>query len=139
MGAVAAGAVLLAIVLVIVAGFLWQSARRSPATDHAEYLLHEAAEYVYDRLSERALLSLDPDYVRRILEWNLQFTQVEAPRSLGHPPVIGSGDGIEYVMYRGVAAGMSLEPLDIAEVMAIETDYLVAIGAVGGPVEADPS
>ncbi len=139
MGAVAVGAVLLAVVLVIVAGFLLQSARRSPVTDHAEYLVHEAASFVYDRLSDRALLSLDVDDVRRILEWNLHFTQVEAPRALGHAPVIGSGDGIEYVMHRAAEVGLTIEPLDIAEVMAIETDYLVEIGAVGAPVEEDPA
>lgn len=139
MGAVAVGAVLLAVVLVIVAGFMWQAARKSPVTDHAEYFVHEAAAYVYDRLSDRALHSLGPDDVLRILEWNLHFTQVEAPRALGHPAVIGGGDGIEYVMHRAAAAGDSIEPLDIAEVMAIETDYLVTIGAVGAPVEDEPA
>ncbi len=97
--------------------------------------MHEAAAYVYDRLSDRALRSLGPEDILHILEWNLQFTQVEAPRTLGHPAVIGGGDGIEYVMHRAAAAGDSIDPLDIAEIMAIETDYLVSIGAVGAPVE----
>jgi len=137
MGAVAFGAVLLAVFLVIVAGFVLQGALRSVVSDPAEYLVSEAAEFVYDRLSDRALAGLDPDVVRRILDWNLHFTQVVGPRRLGRLPIIGSGEGIEYVMDRARAAGVVVEPLDIAEVMAIETDYLLAIGAVGGPVEEE--
>jgi len=137
MGAVGFGAVLLAVFLVIVAGFVWQGSLRSVVADPAEYLVSEAAEFVYDRLSDRALEGLDPDDVRRILDWNLHFTQVVGPRQLGRLPIIGSGEGIEYVMDRATAAGVVVEPLDIAEVMAIETDYLLAIGAVGGPVEGE--
>jgi len=137
MGAVGFGAVLLAVFLVIVAGFVWQGSLRSVVADPAEYLVSEAAEFVYDRLSDRALEGLDPDDVRRILDWNLHFTQVVGPRQLGRLPIIGSGEGIEYVMDRARVAGVVVEPLDIAEVMAIETDYLLAIGAVGGPVEEE--
>jgi hypothetical protein len=137
MGAVGFGAVLLAVFLIIVAGFVWQGALRSVVIDPAEYLVSEAAEFVYDRLSDRALEGLDPEVVRRILDWNLHFTQVVGPRQLGRVPIIGSGEGMEYVMDRARAAGIVVEPLDIAEVMAIETDYLLSIGAVGGPVETD--
>lgn len=137
MGAVAFGAVLFALGLVIAAGFVWQSTRRSPVTDQAEYLVPEASEYVYRRLSDRALQGLDPEAVRRILEWNLHYTQVIGPRRLGRPSVIGSGEGIEYVLERAAAAGEEVEAFDVAEVMALETDYLLEIGAVGAPVEEE--
>ncbi len=137
MGAVAFGAVLVALLFIILAAFVWQGARRSVITDQAEYLIHEAADFVHDRLSDRALANLGPEDVRRVIEWNLHYTQVIGPRQLGHPPVIGSGEGIEYVMDRARAAGLTVESLDIAEIMAIETDYLLEIGAVGAPVEED--
>lgn len=135
MGAVAYGAVLVAALALFVAGFVWQSVRRSAVTEPAEYLLGEAIPFIWERLSDRAMGRLDPDLVGSILEWNLHFTQVIGPRDLGRPPVIGSGEGIEYVMDRGRAAGVELEPIDIAEVMAVETEYLLEIGAIGTPVE----
>jgi len=137
MGAVAFGAVLVAVFLLMVAGFVWQGARRSAATDQAEYLVSEAVAFAYARLSVRALDGLGVEEVRRILEWNLHFTQVVGPRMFGHPPVIGSGEGIEYVMDRARAAGLAIDPLDIAEVMAVETEHLLEIGAVGAPVEEE--
>ncbi len=139
MGAVASGAVLLALFLIIVAGLVWQGSRHSVVTDRAEYAVPEAAEFVYERLSDRALRGLDPDIVRDVLEWNLHYTQVIAPRELDRPAVIGGGEGIEYVMEKAGAAGVVIEPLDIAEIMAIETDYLLSIGAIGSPVEEGPA
>ena len=137
MGAVAFGAVLVALFLMIVAGLVWQGARRTVMTAHAEYLIPEAVGFIFDRLSDRALDNLEQEDVRRIIEWNLHYRQVIGPRQLGHPPVVGGGDGIEYVMERASAAGIAIDPLDIAEVMAVETDYLLQIGAVGAPVEED--
>ncbi len=139
MGAVASGAVLLALFLIIVAGLVWQGSRNSIVTDRAEYVVPEAAEFVYERLSDRALRGLDPETVRRVLEWNLHFTQVIGPRDLDRPLGIGGGAGIEYVLERAGAAGVAVEPLDIAEIMAIETDYLLSIGAIGSPVEEGPA
>lgn len=138
MGAVASGAILIAVLLLIVAGFIWQGARSSTATDYAEYRVQDVIGFVDDRLSDRAHGRLDRRTVRNILEWNLHFTQVEGPRRLGRPVLIGSGEGIEYVMERAVEAGVAVDPIDIAEIMAIETDYLLDIGAIGGPAEDDP-
>lgn len=135
MGAVAVGAILFAALALVVAGFVWQATRRSAVTDEAEYLIGEAASFVYERLSDRALGGLDPDVVRRILEWNLHYTQVIGPRDLDRPPVIGSGEGMDYVVDRARAAGVEVDPIDIAEIMAIEIDYLLEIGAIGGPVD----
>ena len=114
---------------------VWQSSRRSPITDPAEYDVAEAARYVYDRLSDRALESLDLDDVRLLLEWQIHYHQVVGPRDDGFRPVVGSGDSIEYLMERSVAASVSLDVLDVAEVIAADTEYLVSIGAVGEPVE----
>ena len=58
-------------------------------------------------------------------------------RSDGPPPVLGSSEAIEYVMAQAEAAGAAYDPLDIAEVMAAESEYLLAIGAVGDRVEED--
>lgn len=134
MGAVAVGAVFFAVLALVIAGYVWQAVRRSPVTDTAEYLVDEAVPFVWERLSNRAMDALDTELVRRILEWNVHYTQIVGPRELGRPVVIGSGEGMEYVLSRARAAGYEIDPLDVAEVMAIETDYLLEIGAIGAPV-----
>lgn len=136
MGAVAAGAILVAVLLLIVAGFLVQASRRGGGRSGAVYLLDEAASFVHARLSPGAAERLTPLRVRQILEWQIQYQQVVAPRSRGEHPVVGSGEAMEHVLAMGGAIGVVLEPLDVAEVMAAEVDYLLSIGAVGTPVES---
>jgi hypothetical protein len=137
MGAVGTAAILFAFLALFIAGFVWQSSRRSLATEPAEYLIEEATRFVWGRLSDPAVARLDEELVRRILEWNLHYSQVIGPRDLGRPPVVGSGDGMEYVMDRGRAAGFEIEPIDIAEIMTIDVDYLLDIGAIGVAVEEE--
>jgi hypothetical protein len=134
MGAVAAGALLAALLLAIVALMVFQAARRDPVEEPAEYDVFEAGRYAYERLSDRALGNLELEDVRLLLEWQIHFHQVVAPRD-GQEPVVGSGDSIEYLMGRAGGAGMTLDVLDVAEVIAADTEYLVTIGAVGEPVE----
>ena len=134
MGAVGVGALLLGVLLLVVAIFVWQGVSRSPVTDYAEYIVPEAAEFVFARLSDRALAGLAVEDVRRLLEWNLDYAGVIAPRAGGEPPVVGSGDGLEYVLEQAAAAGVAVEPFDVAEVLGLETEYLLEIGAVGPPL-----
>ena len=137
MGAVAAGAVLVALLLIIVAALVWQETRSATEDGPVEYLIDEAARFVYDRLSDRALSNLDLDDVTLVLELGVRYNQT-APGN-GSRPVVGSGDAIEYVMERAAATGRIIEPLDIAEVIAAETEYLVSIGAIGDAVEETPT
>ncbi|MEX1207848.1 MAG: hypothetical protein WD652_04170 [Acidimicrobiia bacterium] len=134
MGAVAVGALLAAALVAIVALMVWQAARRSGVDDPAEYLVPEAARFVYERLSDRALESLDLDDVNLLLEWQVHYHQVVAPRVGKERPIVGSGDSIEYLMERSAESGRSVDVLDIAEVIAADTEYLVSIGAVGEAV-----
>jgi hypothetical protein len=134
MGAVAVGALLAAVLLAIVALMVWQAARRSGVNDPAEYLVPEAARFVYERLSDHALEGLDLDDVHLLLEWQVHYHQVVAPRSGIARPVVGSGDSIEYLMERSADSGRSFDVLHIAEVIAADTEYLVSIGAVGEAV-----
>lgn len=137
MGAVAVGAILIALLLVVVAALVWQEARRDVVSDPPVYLVEEATRFVYDRLSDAAASHLDLDHVRRILEWGIYYNQIIVARGERRRPIVGSGDAIEFIMERGAAAGIDLDPLHIAEVMAAETDYLVDIGAIGVPVEEE--
>ena len=138
MGAVAVGALLVAVLAVIIAAMLWQEIRRRPADGPVTYLIDEATRFVYDRLRDNTTHRLDLDDVRRILEWGLYYTQVVAPRSNGdHPQVFGSGEALEYVVARSADEGFDYDPIDVAEVMAAESVYLIEIGAVGERVEEE--
>jgi hypothetical protein len=138
MGVVAAGAVLTALLLLIVAVMVWQGATRDAVDEAAVYVFEDATGFVFERLSAGARERLTPADVRFLLEAGVDYHQVVAPRDEHRRPVVGSGDAIEYLMERGAEAGHGFEPLDIAEVIAAETEYLLAIGAVGTPVGDTP-
>ena len=128
-------AVLFAVFLVIVAALVWQEARQSRSKDTAVYWMPEAVEFVHARLSPAAAGRLAPRDVRLILEWGVHYHQVIAPRLEGRRPVIGSGDALDHILERAGQAGETYDPFDIAEALTAETEYLVEIGAVGGPAE----
>lgn len=133
MGAVAFGAVLFAVFLVVVAVMVWQEARREPASG-AVYVLDEAAAFVGERLPSGSLLSVDD--VRGILEWGLFHKQAGGRDS--SPPVIGGRDSVAFIAARASApGGTRYDPADIAAVLDLETRYLEAIGAVGPPVDGE--
>ncbi len=62
MGAVAVGALLFAVLLLIVAAMVLQEVRKHPATE-VIYVLEEVVPFVYRRLSDEALERLDRDDV----------------------------------------------------------------------------
>lgn len=135
MGLVAAGAVLIALLLVTAAAMVWQGTRNAPSQLAAVYIVDEAAAHIYARLSDRALDRLDIDDVRRILELCVYYHQVEAARGEA-PQVLASGDAIEFVMEASAdERGEAYDPIDIGEIIALDTGYLMEIGAVGEPVE----
>jgi hypothetical protein len=136
MGAVAVGALLFALLLVVLAAMLWQEAR-SARSAAAVYFIDDAARFVTERLSPSAAARLQRDDVARILEWGIEehVARVGAPGS-ATAVVLGSGETIEGIMERSERElGAAYDPVDIAEVIAAESDYLEAIGAVGRAVE----
>jgi hypothetical protein len=131
MGAVAVGALLFAAGLVIVAALVWQESKARTAP---EYLLDEAAAFVLERLSPSAAGRLGSKGVQDLLIWGLEEHQRRAAQGDGEAPVYGSGDVLEALMDRsGAETGEAYDPLDIAEVIAAEGEYLAAIGAIGDP------
>jgi hypothetical protein len=132
MGAVVGGLVLAGVLVIMVLAFSWQAWRGRRGAAAALYVLDEAAAFVHDRLSPEAQGRLSRGRVQRILEWQMEYQQAIGPYHDG-PTVLGGGEAMEHILARGVDQGMALEPVDVAEVMAAEVDYLVAIGAVGTP------
>lgn len=140
MGAVAVGALLFAVMLVVVAALLWQEARTG-SDGETVYVLDDAVDHVMERLGADAATRLGRAGVGRILEWSIDEHVGRAAAAAadgGPPPVVGSGETIEAVMERSRRElDEPYDPVDIAEVIVAEGDYLAAIGAIGAPVGGD--
>lgn len=131
MGAVAVGAVLFAVLLLIVAVLVVQEARRSPGGP-AVYVIEEVVSFAFPRLSEQAAARLGRDDVLRILEWEVFYLQ-----GLDGSPgrrIAGGGDAVAFIAAKSSAQGHHYASEDIADVLRHEAAYLADIGALGPAV-----
>ncbi len=144
MGAVALGAILFGVLLLVAAAFVWQEASLAPDAE-TTYVIEEVVPFAYHLLSDQAMGHLYVDDVRRILEWEVRYLQGlasrgagngDAPRSVG-PLVAGSDEGVTFIINRAAQHGHLYEAADVLEVLAGEAAYLVDIGAVGPPVTGE--
>lgn len=133
MGSLTGGVLLAAVLAAMVAAFSWQIWRRRRDPDPT-YVLDDAARFVHSHLEEETRQRVSATVARRVLEWQLEFYQVIAPRS-GEPTVLGSGEAIDHVLEQAARNGVPLEARDVAEIVAADVEYLVAIGAVGRPAD----
>jgi hypothetical protein len=129
--------VFLALLLSVGIGLLWQEHRRIPE-QAVIYGEEDSIEFIVPRLSEQASAHLKTADVRRILEWSVRYLQDPDLRAgLVAPPVAGGAEAAEYVQARALEAGHPYDSALILEVLDLQTEYLVAIGAVGEPVDGD--
>jgi hypothetical protein len=129
-------AVLLGAFLVIVAMMVWQEARRRPSYEPLEYVVNDAVKHIAERLPESH--SLNNTDVRRILEWEVFYLQGLAQEDRKNPVETVAGGhqlSVDYIADQiRTKHDVSYSHEEIAEVLRLEADYLVAIGAVGEPV-----
>jgi hypothetical protein len=130
-------ALLVGVFLLIVALIVWQEAKRRPSYEPLEYVIEDAVKHAHTGLPEES--SLTRADVRRILEWEVFYLQGLAQDRRSNPveTVAGGHDAsVEYVVGQIQAKhGVSYPRGDVEEVLRLEADYLMAIGAVGEPVE----
>jgi hypothetical protein len=134
MGLVAIGAILFAVLLLVIAAMVWQETRLLPDPQPV-YVIEEAVPFVMGRLGDGAMARLDRDDILRILEWEVHYLQgLDLPRdhSTRPSPVAGSDHAIDFIVER---SGHIYDRADVAEVLAGEVEYLIGIGAVGAAVE----
>ena len=129
-------AVLVGALLVIVALMVWQEAKRRPSYEPLEYVLNDAVKHVAERLPEET--ALHNSDIRRILEWEVFYLQGLAQDDRSNPVETVAGGhelSIDYIADQIRSKhGVSYSHGQIEEVLRLEADYLVAIGAVGNPV-----
>ena len=107
--------------------------------------VNEAVQYVADRLPDDVTAVLSFDDVSAIIAWHLDYLQQKGVagesdhdlEDLPSGPVVTADDeAVAYVIGRAHDVGVELEDVHVFEVLAVEQDYLRAIGAIGGEVPA---
>lgn len=129
-------ALLVGALLVIVAMLVWQEAKRRPSYEPLEYVVNDAVKHVAERLPEDT--SLNNGDIRRILEWEVFYLQGLAQEDRKNPVETVAGGHDASVDYIASAIehkhGVAYPRDEIEEVLRLEADYLLAIGAIGDPV-----
>lgn len=122
--------------LVIVALLVWQEAKRRPSYEPLEYVVNDAVKHISERLPEDS--DLKHSDIRRILEWEVFYLQGLAQEDRKNPvETVAGGHELSVTFIADqihTKHGVSYSHEEIAEVLRLEADYLVAIGAVGEPV-----
>ncbi|MGB7860223.1 MAG: hypothetical protein WBM90_06970 [Acidimicrobiia bacterium] len=130
-------ALLVGVLLVIIALVVWQEAQRRPSYEPLEYVVEDAVKHVHAGLGEGS--SLTRSDIRRILEYEVFYLQGLAQDDRKNPVETVAGGheaSIEYIRDEIVAKnGVTYSSVDIEEILQLEADYLMAIGAVGEPVK----
>lgn len=130
-------ALLAGVLLIVMALMVWQHARSNPTYQPLEYVVEHAVRHISERLPEDSGLTRAD--IRRILDYEIHYLQGLAQDDRRNPieAVAGGHDA----SIRWIAGeiqerhGVTYSFEDIAAVLELEADYLVAIGAVGDPVE----
>lgn len=133
-------ALLAGLFLVIIAFVVWQEAHRRPTYEERIYVIEDAVKHV-----EAGLIAEDKEMtradIRRILEWEVFYLQglaQEHRKNVVETIAGGHRDSIEFII-EGIADkhGTDHDFDEVADVLRFEADYLIAIGAVGEPVDRD--
>jgi len=140
-GAIVLGALLFALFLLIVGLMVWQEAKRRPGPPERAYVISDAVRFIIGRLDDETRARLGRSGVQRIIEWEVPYLQGLAQKSRRNPveTVAGGSDAsIDYVVTRiAEVNGVTYDRSDVAEVLRLEADYLMSIGAVGEAVEPE--
>jgi hypothetical protein len=139
--AVALAALLFALFLLIVGLMVWQEAKRRPGSAERAYVIDDAVRFINPRLDDGPRERLGVAGVRRVIEWEVHYLQGLAQETRRHPveTVAGGSDAsIDYIVGQiAEVNGVTYDREDVADVLRLEADYLVSIGAVGEPVDPD--
>ena len=133
------GALLGAVLLLIVATLVWQEARKRGGSEPVAYVVDDAVDFIVARAGSR----MSRADVRRIIEYEVFYLQGLAQRRRSNPVdvVAGGSDGSVRYIAAQIAENhdVAYAPEEIEAVLSLEAEYLVSIGAVGDPVDdAEP-
>ncbi len=134
--AIALGAVLAVVFLVLIGVMLFQEIRTRSSSDPAEFIIDDAVEWVWSQFDGGQKSRLTPDGVRSIIEWQVFGLQQSVKgKPLGSASVVmgATDESVGYILTKV----NSFEPEDVRAVLAGQFGYLESIGAVAGIVEGN--
>lgn len=134
--AIALGAALAVVFLLLVGVMLFQEIRTRASNDPAEFIIDEAVEWVWSRLDGGPKSRLTPDGVQSILEWQVFGLQQSVKgKPLGSASVVmgATDESVDYILTKE----NSFEPEDVRAVLAGQFGYLESIGAIAGMAEGN--
>jgi len=99
------------------------------------YGIEEALDFIWAGLGDDTKEFVRRRDVRRILEWEMQYLQL--PDQRDGEAVVGGLDAAAYAQEKSYAQGYAYEPEVIFEVLDLQAEYLLALGAVGDPVDEE--
>ncbi len=138
---VTAGALLLALLLLVVALMIWQEAKRRSLAGPLVYSVDDAVDHTLGVLAPDTRRRLGRAGVRRIIEWETYYLQGLADGKRAKDVTVVAGGyqpAVEFIAERIAGQhGVDYTSEDIREVLAGEAEYLMSIGAVGDRVEVD--
>ncbi len=142
--ALVVGFLVMGLVLAIAAAFVMREAGRlRDDPPPAVFDIEEAFEWVVQHVPDVVAATLNPDDVRRILGFQLEYFRrkgVSVNGSTAHPTgpvIVGGSETIEFILGRAAATGEAYLPEQVHAVVETQLSYLRAIGAVGPPVRRD--
>lgn len=132
---------LVGLLLLVTALVVWQEAKKRPSYDPLEYVVEDAVKHIELGLTAEGKAHLSKTDIRRIVEWEVYYLQglAQERRSTPVETVAGGHDAsVEYIVSEiEEKHGIEYSHEDVADVLRYEADYLIAIGAVGEPVDPD--
>lgn len=126
---------LTAVLLGTVALLLWQEGRKRSFDTVPSYVIADLIDHVTTGIDPAVLDRIGRTGVERVIDWELRYLL----RDGGEEVVAGGTEmSVAYIVDRiAQVHGVSYPPDDIRAVLALEAEYLLAVGAVGDPVTAE--
>lgn len=116
----------------------------------AVFDIEEATDYIADNLPDRVANHLSHDDVRLLLRWEVTYFRergvasfggvdhaAERAAKQGRSVIADEEDIVDELVARAREEGLDVDEIDVVCVTDLTSDYLVAIGAVGVPVDLD--
>jgi len=138
-----------ALVLAIAAGaFFWVTNTLSQTAATAVYDIKEATEWIGDRLPTAVAAKLSFGDVEDVLLWHLDYLRHQGMATFGgvdldaQEAALGGDDvvthedeAVDAVLSSASAAARDIDAVDVVVVLALNNQYLDAIGALGASRE----
>ncbi|HSJ27030.1 MAG TPA: hypothetical protein VLB67_02400 [Acidimicrobiia bacterium] len=127
--------VLVALLLGMLALLIWQEGKKRSFDLAPSYVVPDVVAHVARELEPQIAERLGPDGIERIIDWEVRYLLRD-----GGPGAVAGGtpESIRYIIDRMVEhGGPRHDPGDVGAVLALEADYLRAVGVVGERVD-DP-